>query len=404
MKIQELYETIDGIGPEITAMADMIFDYKELPFEEVRSCELLCQWLEKEGFAVERGAGGVPTAFRAVYERGTGGLCVGLICEYDALPNGHSCGHHMQGPAILAAAKALKESSCEKPFKLVIYGTPAEENLLGKPRMIAGGCFRDIDVALQVHAHSNTYVSDRSMTGVDLHTVFTGVHAHDTACPWNNRSGCDAMMQAIQGIEYLRGHVHDGTRFFYRVRDGIGIAGNTDPSRAEIIFSFRTYDMADVPDLEQRVRDIIHGAALMCGVKADIEKTLEVQGIMPNHTIRDIMLKYAAEVGARQILQVPKAKGGSNDFGNVTQLMPGAEFFICMAPDGMAMHTDAIREEFMSDFGKKGAVTSAKVTAATAMTLICDDEKMTQAKAEFDQRHQELQKQIDAIRAQAHAS
>ena len=106
-----MFRDIDGIRNEMTAMADDIFDHPEIGLEEFHAQKVLTDWLEKEGFAVERGVVGVETAFKAVYRHGEGGPNIGLLCEYDALPGiGHACGHHMQGPSILAAAKALKDA------------------------------------------------------------------------------------------------------------------------------------------------------------------------------------------------------------------------------------------------------------------------------------------------------
>ncbi|MEA4892029.1 MAG: amidohydrolase [Peptococcaceae bacterium] len=395
---ENLYRKIDSYKTDLANMADDIFDHPELPYEEYRSCELICSWLEKEGFTMERKAGGMDTAFRAVYEKGDKGPAIGFVLEYDCLPNGHSCGHHMQGPAILGAVKALKNSGPGRPFKLVVYGTPAEEVLTGKPRMIQAGCFQDIETALMMHAHTNSYVGTKSMTGVNLETVFTGVHAHDTARPWGSRSGFDAMMQAIQAFEYLRGHVHDGTRFFYQISDAIGLKGNTDPSRAAATFSFRTYKMEDLQDLEERSRNILKGAALMNGVKVEIEKTLEVQGTLPNETIKSIMMHYAQEAGAIRLLPEHKAAGGSNDFGNITQIMPAAQFFTAMAPDGIALHTEAILKEGKTEQAHEAVAVAAKVVAATAAELIENPRHLEQAKAEFTEKKEELNRKKEALK------
>ena len=142
-----MFRDIDGIRNEMTAMADDIFDHPEIGLEEFHAQKVLTDWLEKEGFAVERGVVGVETAFKAVYRHGEGGPNIGLLCEYDALPGiGHACGHHMQGPSILAAAKALKDAEIRKPYTITVYGTPAEESVSGKIRMIQNGCtFEELD-------------------------------------------------------------------------------------------------------------------------------------------------------------------------------------------------------------------------------------------------------------------
>lgn len=89
-------------------MADFIFDHPEYEGEEYQAAELLTNYLKENGFQVETGLTGFETAFRAVYEHGTGGPVIGILCEYDALRGlGHGCGHHMQGPACLGAAVTL---------------------------------------------------------------------------------------------------------------------------------------------------------------------------------------------------------------------------------------------------------------------------------------------------------
>lgn len=145
---EALFEVIDRLGGELTALSDDISDHPEVGYEEYRASGLLCDLLEREGFAVERGIAGIPTAFRAVYENGVGGPSMGLLCEYDALEGiGHACGHHTQGPCAVGAALAVKETVKDQPYKLVIYGTPAEETVGGKIQMKERGCFQDIDVA-----------------------------------------------------------------------------------------------------------------------------------------------------------------------------------------------------------------------------------------------------------------
>ena len=130
---KSLFEAIDAQRAELCSMADQIFDNPEYEGEEVFASGLLTDYLKKNGFEVEMGVGGFKTAFRATYSHGEGGPVLGILCEYDALRNlGHGCGHHMQGPGCLGAAVALKNLDTDKPFQLVVYGTPAEETFGSK--------------------------------------------------------------------------------------------------------------------------------------------------------------------------------------------------------------------------------------------------------------------------------
>ena len=126
----ELFAYVDDQRDDLVAMADHIFDNPEYDGKEYEASALISGELERHGFTVERGVGGFETAFRAVYTVGEGGPSIGLLCEYDALIGlGHGCGHHMQGPAILGAAFAVQRALTDaaQPYKLVVYGTPAEE-------------------------------------------------------------------------------------------------------------------------------------------------------------------------------------------------------------------------------------------------------------------------------------
>ena len=381
-----LFQIIDKVEPDIYELANEICDYAELPYEEYQSAKALEDWLKKEGFNVERGLCNLPTAFRATYRRGEGGRRLGMLCEYDALPNGHTCGHYMQGPSILAAAKALKDVVDDNPYELIIYGTPAEEVNSGKPAMGAGGCFQDIDCVLMCHARSCTTLMNASLSGIDLVAEFTGVHAHDTVEPWNNRSGFDAMLLAVQGIEYLRGHIYDGTRIFYLLKDGIGIEGNTDPSHALIQFSVRNLDNNIVQDLARRVSDIIRGAALMSGVNVDIKRTLEFKGILKNDTIGNALIEEVEDVGGRKIVHPPSFTGGSNDFGYVSWMVPSAELGICMSEHDYAQHTLEILQQFRSEYGRPGITQAAKAIAAVGYRLISDESFFKTALNEFEER------------------
>ena len=124
---EPLFAAIDTCRADMTALADAIYDHPELALQETFAAETLCGYLERKGFAVERGIGGLDTAFRAAVQNGEGGPSIGLLAEYDALPGvHHACGHHMQGPVMLAALLALREHlPKDRPWTLVLYGTPA---------------------------------------------------------------------------------------------------------------------------------------------------------------------------------------------------------------------------------------------------------------------------------------
>ena len=175
MTKEALFACVEEQRAALLSMADDIYDHPELGFQEFHAQKVLTDYLKDCGFQVELGTGGVETAFRAEFSNGQGGPRIGLLCEYDALEGlGHACGHHMQGPAIVGAAKALKEHAGDKPFSVVVYGTPAEETAHGKLRMLEQGCFQDIDVALMMHGSPTTTVDVKSMAMSSFVVTFHG--------------------------------------------------------------------------------------------------------------------------------------------------------------------------------------------------------------------------------------
>ena len=217
-----LLEVVEANADRLFEIACDIFDHPEYCREEYYACDRLTKFLEGEGFIVERGVGGLETAFRATWEQGSGGPAIGFMMEYDALKNlGHGCGHHLQGPATIGGALALK-AVVKEPFKLVLYGTPDEENKGGKIDMVEAGLFRDVDVMFSHHTARTTGCSFSNKALAPQQVTFHGKPAHASGAPWNGRSAMDAMLLAFHGLEVLREHVKDGCRVHYTIMQGTG--------------------------------------------------------------------------------------------------------------------------------------------------------------------------------------
>mgnify|MGYP005774228183 CR=1 FL=1 len=243
---QKAFGVIDAHQEELIELSDRIFDHPEIGLQEYQACQWLTDYLERNGFAVERGVGGMETAFRAVYQQGNGGPSFGLLCEYDALEKqGHACGHHLQGPCIIGAAMAIQQAVKDKPYRLVVYGTPAEENYSGKITMIQNGCFQDIDIALMMHMDGTTRVDVKSLANIKYSVIFHGVSAHAGRRPEDGKSALDGLLLSFQGIEFMREHVIDDVRMHYTVVDAGGPA-NVVPARAEGSFVLRSYGDSNV--------------------------------------------------------------------------------------------------------------------------------------------------------------
>lgn len=366
-------------------MADSIFDHPEMGFEEYYALELLTGWLEQNGFNTERGIGGLETAFRAVYENGTDGPSIGLLCEYDALKMGHACGHHMQGPIMLITAQAIKTLVTDIPYKLVIYGTPAEEGPQGKRIMMENGCFRDIDLALMTHAAPNTTVDIKSLAGSKLRFTVKGVAAHEALMPEKSRSATDAVILALQGIEFLRGHVKEDVKFYNSIIECSGTPNNADSTVAAGEVSIRTYQGEDLPELEERVQNVIMGAALMTGTEALVEKIGGIAGKLPSYSLNQIIMKNAEFLDAPRRLEY-RTRTGSTDFSYVTRMIPGAVSRFAFVPEGSASHSQVFLDYGKSVEAHQGMVTGASILAFAVYDLLNDQTLFESVMDEFQMR------------------
>lgn len=379
-----MFRDIDGIRNEMTAMADDIFDHPEIGLEEFHAQKVLTDWLEKEGFVVERGVAGVETAFKAVYRHGEGGPNIGLLCEYDALPGiGHACGHHMQGPSILAAAKALKDAEIRKPYTITVYGTPAEESVSGKIRMIQNGCtFEELDVALMMHGGPATQVDVKSLANSKYKVIFHGVSAHAAIKPEKGRSALDALILAFQGIEFLREHVNSDVKIHYTVVNCGGTPANVVPAYAEASVYVRSYNRAYLDTVCKRFEKVLKGAAMMTETEVEIIEEKKVDNKIPVLTLNDLVMKQAEEIHAPQIAPA-REKTGSTDFGNVMRRVPGTCARIAFVAPGAAAHSQEYIEAGKTEAAHDAVIYGAKILAGTALELIEDPELLKQAKEEF---------------------
>ena len=379
-----MFRDIDGIRNEMTAMADDIFDHPEIGLEEFHAQKVLTDWLEKEGFVVERGVAGVETAFKAVYRHGEGGPNIGLLCEYDALPGiGHACGHHMQGPSILAAAKALKDAEIREPYVITVYGTPAEESVSGKIRMIQNGCtFEELDVALMMHGGPATQVDVKSLANSKYKVIFHGVSAHAAIKPEKGRSALDALILAFQGIEFLREHVNSDVKIHYTVVNCGGTPANVVPAYAEASVYVRSYNRAYLDTVCRRFEKVLKGAAMMTETEVEIIEEKKVDNKIPVLTLNDLVMKQAEEIHAQQIAPA-REKTGSTDFGNVMRRVPGTCARIAFVAPGAAAHSQEYIEAGKTEAAHDAVIYGAKILAGTALELIEDPELLKQAKEEF---------------------
>ena len=391
MKKEHIKHALEAYLPELTAMADQIYDLAEPGMEEFQSSKLLADYLQNHGFTVEMGIAGLPTAFRAVYEQGEGGPSFGFLAEYDALKDiGHACGHHMQGPSVIGAALALKDICKEQSYKIVVYGTPAEETIGGKIIMQEKGCFQDIDIALMMHAAPTTCVDLRCMALECFYVNFHGVESHAAMSPDKGKSAFDAALLSFQGIEFLREHVKEDSRMHYTVLDAGG-PSNIVPGRTRAEYTLRSYSTDYLENvIVPRFYDIIKGACLMTGTTYDIERSYPFKAKIPCITLNDLIMENAGQFDAPQITG-PREKTGSTDFGNVMYDVPGCCIRTAFVPEGTSAHSKEYLDAGKTDKAHAALRSGSEILAATCVDILENPELLQKIKEEFQERKKKEQ-------------
>ena len=302
----------------IVDVSDKIFDYAEVGFHEFKTAKLYEEVLKKEGFQVEMGVGGMPTAFKAVY--GSGKPVIGFLAEYDALPelsqeggctmrkkaagdnpDGHGCGHNLLGAGAMAAALAVKAYIEEHPEAgtVILFGCPSEEKGDGKAIMAREGVFDGVDAAFTWHpGDKNAIWSESTLANVSVFFNFKGVTSHAAAAPELGRSALDAAELMSVGVNYLREHMIDAARIHYAYSDPGGTAPNVVQSHAVIKYEVRAPKVSQVQELFTRVVDVAKGAALMTGTKMKYEITMAFSDYVPNRTLGAVVDQCMRELGA----------------------------------------------------------------------------------------------------------
>ena len=411
--------------------ARRIWEWAEVGYQETRSSAALAETLDAAGFRLERGVGGMPTAFIASV--GSGKPVVAILGEYDALPGisqqaaparaerpgaaaGHACGHHLFGVASASASVALAEQILAGRIKgtLRFYGCPAEEGGSAKAFLVRDGFFADCDVVLHWHPSGrNTAGDESSQARIAAKFRFRGLSAHAAAAPEQGRSALDAVELTNHAAELLREHTPDFTRIHHIVTAG-GSAPNVVPDLSEVFYYIR-HPKADVArQLYPRLLRCAEAGALATGTKLEVDYLGGIAEIIPNDTLgrvvranlerlNDLGYDEAERAFAAKIRETLSEKPpldsftrveniggqagrGSTDVGDVSWVVPTAGFTAACWVPGTPAHSWQAVAAGGTSIGRKGMILAARVLAATASDLFRDPGLIGAAKAEHARR------------------
>ncbi len=434
--------SVDAHAAKLTEASQKIWELAELALKEERSSALLATILEEEGFKVERGVAEMPTAFVASF--GEGRPIVAFLAEFDALPglsqkvaaaidpvvpggSGHGCGHNLFGAGSVGAGIALKEAMEANGLKgtVRVYGTPAEEQGIGKIFMVRDGLFNDVDACLSWHpADKNEVKLQPSKACRSFEITFYGRSAHASAAPWDGVSALDAVEAFEHGVNLLREHIPETARIHYVVTEG-GKAPNVIPARARVWMYTRGKDWQEQEKVYQHVEGIVRGADLMAwgeehGKKESGWRPVEVRTLsgLYHYNINRVLARlvhqnlalagaapYTEEeqVFARRLQKAFGAKeegmhrevkpldfnaapepGGSTDVANISWVAPTIDLNVANWPLRIPAHSWASTAASGSSAGYKAMLQAAKVLAMSGVDVLTRPDEVKEMRVELE--------------------
>ncbi len=313
---EQICGSIDQKASLFTKVNDAVWAASETGFREYQSAKILIEALQSEGFAIEEGIAGIPTAFVATY--GQGKPVIAYLGEYDALSslsqkagvpwqapvvsggNGHGCGHNVLGAGSMAAAVALKEHLQKTGVSGTVkyFGCPGEEYGSGKMFMAREGYFDDVDAAFTWHpgAHNGIF-AQRSLANISVFFRFYGKTAHAAAIPHLGRSALDAAELMNVGVNYMREHMPLDCRVHYAYRDVGGTAPNVVQETACLIYFVRAPRVKQALELTERVHNIAKGASLMTETRMEMQISEALCDYVPNDVLGHLLLDCFKNTG-----------------------------------------------------------------------------------------------------------
>ena len=386
---------IDEASSSCRGVSQQIWDFKELGQQELKSSALLKEELTKLGYKVT-GDLKVPddlvkdgiskTGFKAEMAGKGPGPTVVIMLEYDALPNGHACGHNLISTSGLLAASGLAKVMKDTPGRVVVVGTPDEERGSaggGKVALLEGGHFDGADVVFTTHPGDRWSLDQRFLAMKRATFTFKGKSAHAAQAPHQGVNALRGVILTFNCVDSMREHVRQDVRIHGIVTKG-GTAVNVVPELAQAEFACRALDTATMENAYNRIVTCAKAAELGTGATLEFKEprvALKAPITVPL-LLSDVESKLVA-------LGIPKAQFkdftefASSDFGMVSYAYPTVSLWFKIAADGTALHSDAMREAANTDEAWKATIIAGKALALSAYDMLTQPDKLKAVKEAF---------------------
>ncbi|XP_033739664.1 peptidase M20 domain-containing protein 2-like [Pecten maximus] len=387
-------EAIDRVASELNDISQELWKNPELYHSEHHAHTILTDFLENQGFHVERKYK-LDTAFRATFGDDSVGPHVAVLCEYDALPEiGHACGHNLIAELGVAAGigiKAAMETSGQPIGKLTVLGTPAEEEGGGKIDLIDQHAFDNIDVAMMSHPAPLDALKPKTLAFLSVSRVtmtYKGKASHAAAFPWEGINALDAAVTCYQTVSCMRQQMKPTWRVHGIITKG-GTRPNIIPEEAALAYSIRTPSRAELNVLREKMIGCFESAATATGCKAEFDNLgAPYLNVISNEALASSFETNAMELGLDFKKNEPKnVPMVSTDMGNVSYVVPSIHPFFNIGTDE-ANHTRGFSGATGSATAQPFTILQGKAMAMTAIDVFTNKDLLHQIKAEFDNEPQ----------------
>jgi amidohydrolase len=356
----------------LVSLSRDIHGHPELAYQERHALGAIADFLERAGHHVERGIGGLQTAFRARVGP-VDGQAVALLAEYDALPDvGHGCGHNLIAISNVGAFLVAAATAARLEVAVELIGTPAEENGGGKIDLLREGVFDRIVAALSSHpaGQGGWAVSGTGLGVVGKRVTFTGVASHAGSAPEKGRNALNAVIRFFVGIDGWRQQLETDSRVHGYISDG-GKAMNVVPARAEAIFGLRAKERGTLDGMVERFGEIAKGAALLTGTTVEIAEYLPYyEPVKANLALGDVITAELERYGVKPERGVLVT--ASTDLGNVSTKVPTDWVRFPVSEKPVPGHSDQMRDASVTDLAHRNALITAEVLGAAAVRVATD--------------------------------
>ena len=384
-------DAVDQMAEELWGLALEIHANPELAFKEEKAASWLTAFLERQGCRVERGVGGLPTAFRAEVPGTGAGPTIAVMAEYDALPGiGHACSHNViatagagAGAALAVVASRLGHGRLPYDGRIEVVGTPAEEGGAGKVKLLDAGVFRAVDAALMIHPRCGTQVWRPTLGLMKAKVEYFGTAAHAASWPWRGVNALNAVIALFNSLDAMRQQLRPDARVHGVITNG-GQQPNIIPEYTSADFYLRSLDKTYLQEVRRRFEAAAEGAATATGCRVQVTIDSRIHDpLKPNGPMATLFERNLARIDFPVDPDDGQAGYGSTDAGNVSHAIPTIHPYIRTSPDGVPGHSREFAEHNATPLARAGMVAAAKALALTALDLLADPGSLQAAKEEF---------------------